>query len=72
VAHARIPPPPDSPADPRETHRLIRERNFPSVEKALAVLHEERSVGTLMIDISGGSVGTVRFREEQKIKFSEK
>jgi hypothetical protein len=74
VTHAKIPPPPDAASSPRETHRIIRERNFPatSLDTILSTLRDEHSTGTLLIDISSGGVNSIRFREEQKIKFDAK
>lgn len=58
------------------TH-VIRERRFvvdngdESILAALAHLRREHITGTLMIDIACGGIATLRFREEQRVEFTE-
>ena len=59
-----------------KTH-VVRERHFSldagdeSILLALAHLRREHVTGTLFIDISCGGAASLRFREEQKVTFSE-
>lgn len=55
-----------------DSHRLVRERIFPSsmsISAILAELRESHSTGTLSLDIASGGVGSIRFREERRIDF---
>lgn len=50
-----------------DSHILVRERRFPSSQDITALMHflrNSRSTGMLMINLSQGSVCTVRYREE--------
>lgn len=52
-----------------ESQRIVRTRQFPTDTDLLLILSDLRrnqSTGTLMIDLSQGGIGSVRFREEQK------
>lgn len=57
-----------------ESHHLVRERNFlgTNVDAVLSVLHSEHATGQIIVDISQGSVGSVRFREQHKVSPFEK
>lgn len=71
----RLPSPPISQATPaQESHRMVRERLFGTTDVAevLSSLVDSRSTGTLLVDLSQGTVGSIRFREEQKVKFDTK
>lgn len=52
---------------------VVRLRNFSvegadeAVTRALAHLAREGATGTLMIDMNKGGIGTIRFRDEQKL-----
>jgi hypothetical protein len=61
-------------ADPVSAQQtsVVRLRNFMvdgdnSVLRALSHLAREGATGTLLIDISRGGIGTIRFRDEQKL-----
>jgi hypothetical protein len=67
--HTRIPTP------PAESHQLVRERNFNTcmdTETILALLHLEHATGTLIVNMTQGSVGSVTFREQHRIYPDEK
>lgn len=67
----RLPSPPTLTTPAREQHHLVRERIFGTTDVAevVAALHESHVTGTLFVDISQGTVGSIRFREEQKVHF---
>lgn len=54
---------------PTESHHLVRERHFPSADLTaiLSTIRAERATGQLIIDISQGSIGSVRLREQHKV-----
>lgn len=50
-----------------DSHILVRERRFPPTQDVTALMHflrDAHSTGLLMINLSQGSVCTVRYREE--------
>jgi hypothetical protein len=53
----------------REHNGAWKERVFlpTQLENVLLLMHESRATGTLMLDISQGSLNSIRFREEHKI-----
>ncbi len=55
----------------RETHILVRERNFPSSElmQVIQYLRSEKATGTLTLNLSQGGINRIRFREEQDIRY---
>jgi len=58
------------PSATAEFHLLVRERAFapaPNILELLGLLHADRSTGTLTINITQGSVGSVTFREQHKV-----
>ena len=67
----KLPAPPsrESTLHIAESQSVVRERRFPpdiDISHVLAEIRRQKSVGTLMLDISDGVVGGVRFREEKK------
>lgn len=69
----RLPSPPVLSAPAREQHHLVRERLFGTTDVSLivAALHDSRSTGTLLIDLSQGSVNSIRFSERHKVTFND-
>lgn len=74
-APRRLPRPPSRERDKvSDSHRLVRERTFPAstpIAVILADLRESRATGTLFVDVNVGGVGMIRFREEQRVDFSD-
>ena len=74
----KLPKPPGNENGTRhiaESHRLVRERTFPIHNNLLDILEalkSSHSTGQLLIDMNQGGIGSIRFREEQKVKFDEK
>lgn len=67
-------PPSAQPSPSSDTHRLVRERRFPvstALDAILRDLRDSHAIGTLSIDIINGGVGSIHFREEQKVKFKD-
>jgi hypothetical protein len=66
-----------TPTVTNESTRVVRERHFSldlgdeSVLAALAQIRREHVTGTLFVDISCGGAAALRFREEQKVNFTE-
>lgn len=61
------PKPAPDPDPTRDSHILVRERRFPPTQDLVALMHflrDARSTGMLMINLSQGSVCTLRYREE--------
>lgn len=52
-----------------ERHLIVRERTFPadSLAAVLSLIHAERAVGTLSIDIAQGSPCAIRFSERTSL-----
>ena len=70
----KLPKPPSGTNHISESHRLVRERSFQpkgSIENIIEVLRESHATGQLVIDMNQGGIGSIRFREEQKVKFDE-
>ena len=69
----KLPAPPhrDSPVThSSESHHIVRELSFPAdtpITGILANLQADRVTGTLTLNISQGSVGTITFHAKQKI-----
>jgi hypothetical protein len=72
--HVNLPKPPRTSEHISESHKLVRERSFPnsqSIQDILSHLKSTRSTGQLIIDIGQGGVGTIRFKEEHKVRFED-
>lgn len=69
----KLPSPPGATLATQESHRLVRERMFggASLTHVLESIRDSHSTGTLLIDISQGAIGSIRFREEHKVTFDE-
>jgi hypothetical protein len=70
----KLPKPPSNNHHISESHRLVRERSFTpksSIETIIEILKESHATGQLMIDMNQGGIGSIRFREEQKVNFEE-
>ena len=69
----KVDSPPKRDMEVREKCHLTREREFPSsadLSYVIKLLRDAHSTGTLMIDISQGGVGSIRFREESSVDFT--
>ena len=55
-----------------ESHSLIRERQFNtrSIERAAEILHLEHATGKMIINWSGGTIGSIQFTESSRINSS--
>jgi hypothetical protein len=58
---------------PQESHKMVRERSFPvtDITDITDMLKAEKATGQLLIDMNQGGIGSIRFREEQKIRFND-
>jgi hypothetical protein len=57
-----------------ESHKLEHVRHYPAdvdVNQLLESLAKQRVIGTLMIDLQQGGVGSVRLREERRLTFDD-
>ncbi len=57
-----------------ESHHLVRSREFSSreVEDAITLLHSEHATGKLIVNLSGGKVGSIQFEERAKLPPTQK
>jgi hypothetical protein len=61
-----------------ESTHIIRDRQFSldagdeAILVAIAHLRREHVTGTLMVDLVCGGIGSLRFREQQKVSFPDK
>lgn len=75
---AKLPAPPPTregaptPTHNAESHRIVRERVFPpsQLSSLLQVIRDAHLTGTVMLDVSQGTIASVRFREEHPLNFS--
>jgi hypothetical protein len=70
----KLPRPPIHEPEASESNRVIRERSFTQrgeITSILDHLRETKATGQLIVDLSQGGIGTVRFREEKKLPSRE-
>jgi hypothetical protein len=66
-----------TPVITRDSTRIIRDRQFSlddgddSILRAICHLRTERVTGQFIVDISLGGLCSLRFREEQRVDFSD-
>lgn len=52
-----------------ESHSIVRERVFRArdVDYALSILRAEHATGKLILNLSGGTIGSIQFEERAKL-----
>lgn len=52
-----------------ESHSIVRERTFRArdVDYALSILRAEHATGKLILNLTGGTIGSIQFVESSKL-----